>query len=91
MSSDGATSVKEAYEQWDQANAHIKSNLPTQGWDYIKHAARLLSLLEPVSEINPIFKGECNHRHLTPTVLFLTKERDSCRGRFQTRRIRRAG
>jgi hypothetical protein len=52
-----ATTLEEAYAEWDKAHAHIKSVPPTQERDYIKHAANLLTLLEPVAEISPIAKG----------------------------------
>lgn len=49
--------------QWDYAHSRIKSAPPTRGRDYVKHVAALVVLLEPISEINPIFKG-MHHKYL---------------------------
>ena len=50
--------IKLEYELWDRSHKSLKESPPSEGRDYLKHAKNLLNLLEGISEIHPIAKGE---------------------------------
>lgn len=50
--------LQQEYKQWEKTHAKMKDSPPPDGHDYLKHANNLLVLLEGVSELHPIAKGE---------------------------------
>ncbi|KAF8153021.1 hypothetical protein B0H34DRAFT_721867 [Crassisporium funariophilum] len=47
----------ENHKQWAMEHAKMKDKPPSEGRDYLKHARRLLPLLEGIAEVNSIAKG----------------------------------
>ncbi|KAF8159290.1 hypothetical protein B0H34DRAFT_702908 [Crassisporium funariophilum] len=52
-----ALNVHHEYSQWDDAHAKMIDKPPPEGRDYLKHARRLLPLLEGVAELHPFAKA----------------------------------
>jgi len=50
--------IKQEYELWDRAHKSMKESPPPEGREYLKHAMKLLNLLQGVAELHPIAKGK---------------------------------
>jgi len=53
----GIKDIKQEYELWNCSHKSMKESPPPEGRDYLKHAKKLLNLLEVVAELHPIAKG----------------------------------